>query len=101
MSASWTTNRAGLPSVDVLYEAMTSSAIFLAVQAGALTLHTFSSSWRSCLITCSSFSLLRNVAPHLLPLIEATSNRVGDLVEPRGGSYWFQCTPCWATGRPI
>src|SRR2546428_603263 len=80
---------------------MTSSAIFLALQAGSLTLHTFSSSRRSCLITCSSFSLLRNAAPHLLPLNEAISNRVGDLIKPRGGSYSFQSTPCWATGRPL
>src|SRR5207244_11686105 len=80
---------------------MTSSAIFLALQAGSLTLHTFSSSRRSCLITCSSFSLLRNAAPHLLPLNEAISNRVGDLIKPRGGSYSFQSTPCWSTGRPL
>ena len=90
-----------MPSVAVLYEAMTSSAIFLALQAGSLTLHTVSSSRRSCLITCSSFSLLRNAAPHLLPLNEAISNRVGDLIKPRGGSYSFQSTPCWATGRPL
>src|SRR5438876_12110849 len=101
MSASWTTNRAGLPSVDVLYETITSPAIFWAVQAGSLMLHTFSSNRRSCLITCSSFSLLRNAAPHLLPLNEAISNRVGDLIKPRGGSYSFQSTPCWSTGIPL
>src|SRR5437016_12284381 len=60
-------------------------------------LHTFNSSWLSCLITCSSFSLLRNAAPHLRPLNEAISNRVGDLIKPRGGSYSFQSTPCWST----
>src|SRR2546428_5534774 len=101
MSASWTTNRAGLPSVDVLYETITSPAIFWAVQPCSLMLHTFSSNRRSCLITCSSFSLLRNAAPHLLPLNEAISNSAGDLIKPRGGSYSFQFTPCWATARPL
>src|SRR5437879_12671965 len=64
-------------------------------------LHTFNSSRRSCLITCSSFSLLRNAAPHLLTLNEAISNRVGDLIKPRGGSYSFQSTPYWSTGRRL
>src|SRR2546428_12853506 len=95
------THRAGLPSVGVLYGAITSPVIFLALQPGSLLLHTFNSSRRSCLITCSSFSLLRNAAPHLLPLNEAISNRVGDLIKPRGGSYSFQSTPCWSTGRPL
>src|SRR2546428_13775040 len=95
------THRAGLPSVGVLYGAMTSPVIFLALQPGSLMLHTFNSSRRSCLITCSRFSLLRNAAPHLLPLNEAISNRVGDLIKPRGGSYSFQSTPCWVTGKPL
>src|SRR2546428_10390619 len=93
MSASWTTNRAGLPSVDVLYEAMTSSAIFLAVQAGSFTLHTFSSSRRSCLITCSSLSFFRNAAPHFLPLEQAISNTGGGFIKTRRGSYSLQFTP--------
>src|SRR3989441_10470249 len=80
---------------------MTSPVIFLALQPCSLVLHTFNSSRRSCLITCSSFSLLRNAAPHLLPLNEAISNRVGDLIKPRGGSYSFQSTPCCSTGRPL